>query len=157
MSETYTCSVCGKTYEKPEGYDEVALANMKERYGDLAEGERAIVCDICWKKAEPILKETGFDRKINDEVLRLLQVIKDMRERGFKVVGLIGAKKDADGEELELVWGTADDNVTDELERRLVECIQNPDAVGKGAVRGRATVDPKEGLSWEKEPWNKLN
>lgn len=154
--EKYTCSVCGNTYTKPEGYDAIALEKMKERYGDIPEGERAIVCDNCWREAEPVLKQLDF--KANDEMLRLLQVVRDMQKRGHKVVGFIGVKRDPKGdEEMELVWGTAEDDITDELERRLVQCIQNPDKVGSGTVRVVAHVDEKEGLTWSDKPWKEIN
>ena len=49
MSEdTYTCAVCGETFEK--GWtDEEALSEATELYGEIPPEERAVICDVCYK------------------------------------------------------------------------------------------------------------
>ena len=46
MADTYTCSSCGRTFEK-EWSDEQAMQEYEEMWGNYS-GETAVVCDDCW-------------------------------------------------------------------------------------------------------------
>lgn len=52
MAETYTCEMCGKTYEKGRT-DEEAIAEMKEHFGEVPKEEQATICDDCFNKIHP--------------------------------------------------------------------------------------------------------
>lgn len=49
MAETYKCGHCKEVFEKAWS-DEEALAEMKQEWGNLAEDNRAVVCDDCFNK-----------------------------------------------------------------------------------------------------------
>ena len=46
--KTYTCAICGITYET-ERTDEEAMAEMKENFGDVPIEETMVICDDCYQ------------------------------------------------------------------------------------------------------------
>ncbi len=50
MSETFTCCLCGETFDK-SWTDEEADAEFKQLYGDLDEPSDEFCCTPCWEKS----------------------------------------------------------------------------------------------------------
>lgn len=48
MNNTYTCAVCGETFDKGWS-DEEAEAELKENFPGHAKEECAIICDDCFQ------------------------------------------------------------------------------------------------------------
>jgi hypothetical protein len=49
MAETFTCAMCGKTYDK-EWTDEEAMAEAEGIFGDQLGDDPDVVCDDCFNK-----------------------------------------------------------------------------------------------------------
>lgn len=47
-AKTYACAMCKETFEEGRNEEE-AIAEMKENFGDIPEGKRAIICDDCYQ------------------------------------------------------------------------------------------------------------
>ena len=54
MSDTFTCEMCGNTFEK--GWtDEEAQDEARQIFGEIPPEEQALTCDDCWRRFLPIV------------------------------------------------------------------------------------------------------
>jgi DNA-directed RNA polymerase subunit RPC12/RpoP len=60
VSTTYTCDECGGTFKR-DWSDEEALEESRILFGDIPEEERAIVCDMCYKRIMDVLGAQDAD------------------------------------------------------------------------------------------------
>lgn len=62
MTATFTCALCGETYEK-DWTDEEAEAEKDQLWGDVPLEECEIICDDCFKQV--VFVASGSDKSLS--------------------------------------------------------------------------------------------
>lgn len=54
MADTFTCGICGETFEKAWS-DEEAQEESMRMFGEVPPSEQATVCEDCWLRLVPTI------------------------------------------------------------------------------------------------------
>ena len=72
MTHTFTCSICGETYESDRPEDET-IAEMKANFGDdITKDECQVVCDDCYDKIKPEINQGAYSEWLLGRLLEKL-------------------------------------------------------------------------------------
>jgi DNA-directed RNA polymerase subunit RPC12/RpoP len=63
IKRIYKCAICGEEFigqDDDEWNEEIALAELKERFGDVPPEQKEVACDGCYvRHIEPMLRAKG--------------------------------------------------------------------------------------------------